>query len=57
MSFRLPARLYRSYRVRTQYEGTDDALAGAPQQVESVVVNDGSAQRSTVNRIAVNFGG
>jgi hypothetical protein len=49
--------LYRSYRTRTLYEGTDDALAGAPQQVESVVFNDGSAQRSMVNRITVTFGG
>jgi hypothetical protein len=48
---------YRSYRTRTLYEGTDDALAGAPQEVESVVVNDGSAQRSMVNRITVTFGG
>src|SRR4029077_5135144 len=30
---------YRSYRVRTLYEGTTDALAGAPQKVEGVVVN------------------
>jgi hypothetical protein len=48
---------YRSHRVRTLYEGSDDALAGAPQQVENVVVNDGSAQRSMVNRITVTFGG
>jgi hypothetical protein len=48
---------YRSYRVRTLYEGTDDALAGAPQKVESVVINDGSAQRSMVNSITVTFGG
>ena len=48
---------YRSYRVRTLYEGIDDALAGAPQKVESVVVNDGSAQRSMVNSITVTFGG
>jgi arylsulfate sulfotransferase len=47
---------YRSYRVRTLYEGIDDALAGAPQTVESVVVNDGSAQRSMVNRITARFG-
>jgi hypothetical protein len=32
-------------------------LAGAPQRVESVVLNDGSAQRSMVNRITVTFGG
>ncbi|SIO58313.1 Arylsulfotransferase (ASST) [Singulisphaera sp. GP187] len=48
---------YRSYRVRTLYEGTDDALAGAPRKVESVVINDGSAQRSMVNRITVTFDG
>ena len=48
---------YRSYRLRTLYEGSDDALAGAPQQVENVVVNDGSAQRSMVNRITVTFSG
>src|SRR5262249_42589476 len=48
---------YRSYRVRTLYEGTDDALAGAPQTAESAVVNDGSAQRSMVNSITVTFGG
>ncbi len=48
---------YRSYRVRTLYEGTDDALSGAPQKVASVVVNDGSAQRSMVKSITVNFGG
>src|SRR5262249_18960203 len=33
---------YRSFRMRTLYEGIDDALAGAPGKVESVVVNDGS---------------
>src|SRR5262249_44984397 len=48
---------YRSYRMRTLYEGIDDELAGAPQKVESVVVNDGSAQRSMVNRITVTFSG
>ena len=48
---------YRSYRVRTLYEGIDDALAGPPQKVESVVVNDGSAQRSMVNSLTVTFGG
>jgi arylsulfate sulfotransferase len=47
---------YRSYRVRTLYEGANDVLAGAPPKVESVVLNDGSAQRSTVNRITVTFG-
>src|SRR5207302_8201730 len=48
---------YRSYRMRTLYEGVDDALAGAPRKVESVVLNDGSAQRSMVNRITVTFDG
>jgi hypothetical protein len=48
---------YRSYRMRTLYEGIDDVLAGAPQKVESVVVNDGAAQRSMVNSITVTFGG
>src|SRR5262249_58803387 len=48
---------YRSYRTRTLYEGTDDALAGAPRKVESVVVNDGSAQRSMVNRVTLTFDG
>jgi hypothetical protein len=48
---------YRAYRVRTLYEGVGDALAGAPVKVESVVLNDGSAQRSMVNRITVTFGG
>jgi hypothetical protein len=48
---------YRSFRIRTLYEGTDDALAGAPQKVESVVVNDGSAQRSMVNSITVTLDG
>jgi hypothetical protein len=48
---------YRSFRMRTLYEGTDDALAGAPQKVESVVLNDGSAQRSMVNSITVTLGG
>ena len=48
---------YRSFRLRTLYEGIDDALAGEPLAVESVVVNDGSAQRSMVNRITVTFGG
>ena len=49
--------LYRSYRTRTLYEGIDDALAGAPRTVESVIVNDGSAQRSMVNSLTVTFGG
>jgi hypothetical protein len=38
---------YRSFRVRTLYEGVDDALAGAPQTVESVL-NDGAAQRPMI---------
>ena len=48
---------YRSYRLRTLYEGIDDALAGDARKVESVVINDGSAQRSMVNSIAVTFDG
>ena len=48
---------YRSFRVRTLYEGVDDALAGAPLKVESVVVNDGGAQRSMVNSLTVTFNG
>ena len=48
---------YRSYRLRTLYEGIDDALAGTPTKVESVVINDGSAQRSMVNRVTITFGG
>jgi len=48
---------YRSFRVRTLYEGVDDALAGDPMVVESVVVNDGSAQRSMVDGITVTIGG
>src|SRR5262249_60504618 len=48
---------YRSHRTRTLYEGITDELAGAPQKVESMVINDGSAQRSMVNRITVPFGG
>src|SRR5262249_10174132 len=48
---------YRSYRMRTLYEGIDDALAGAPQKVERVVLNDGSAQRSMIDSITVTFGG
>jgi hypothetical protein len=48
---------YRSYRMRTLYEGVSDALAGTPSQIESVVINDGSAQRSMVNRITVTFSG
>lgn len=48
---------YRSFRMRTLYEGIGDALAGAPSQVQSVVLNDGSAQRSMVNSITVTFSG
>jgi Arylsulfotransferase (ASST) len=48
---------YRAYRMRTLYEGVDDALAGAPRPVESIVLNDGSAQRSMVNSITVTFAG
>src|SRR5262245_61383595 len=49
--------VYRSFRIRTLYEGTDDVLAGAPRTVESVVINDGSAQRSMVKSITVTFNG
>jgi hypothetical protein len=48
---------YRTFRMRTLYEGTDDALAGAPMTVASVVLNDGSAQRSMINSITVTFSG
>ena len=48
---------YRTFRGRTLYEGVDDALAGAPQTVASVVVNDGGAQRSMVNSLTVTFSG
>src|SRR5262245_48265338 len=48
---------YRSFRMRTLYEGIGDALAGAPRKVESVVLNAGSVQRSMVNRITVTFDG
>src|SRR5207245_8612302 len=48
---------YRSFRIRTLYEGIDDVLAGAPQTVASVVLNDGSAQRSMVNSLTVTFSG
>src|SRR5262249_29807576 len=48
---------YRSYRMRTLYEGVDDVQAGAAQQVESVVLNDASSQRSMINRITVTFAG
>jgi hypothetical protein len=56
-SLRTASPEYRSFRVRTLYEGTDDALAGAPEKVDGVVVNDGSAQRSMVKRVTVTFGG
>jgi len=46
---------YRNYRIRTLYEGIEDVLAGAPQKVESVVLNDGSAQRSMINSVTVTF--
>jgi hypothetical protein len=48
---------YRTFRVRTLYEGVDDALAGAPRKVVNVAINDGSAQRSMVNSITVTFDG
>jgi hypothetical protein len=48
---------YRAFRVRTLYEGVDDALAGVPQKVESVALNDGTAQRSMVNSLTVTFNG
>ncbi len=48
---------YRSFRMRTLYGGVDDALAGAPEKVESVVLNDGAAQRSMVNSLSVTFSG
>src|SRR5437763_1483531 len=48
---------YRSYRMRTLYEGVDDALAGAPRTVESIVLNDGAAQRSMIDSITVTFNG
>jgi hypothetical protein len=48
---------FRAFRMRTLYEGIDDALAGAPTRVESVVINDGSAQRSMVSSITVIFDG
>jgi hypothetical protein len=55
LEFRAPE--YRSYRLRTLYEGIDDSLAGPPRKVESIVLNDGAAQRSMINRITVNFSG
>src|SRR5262249_6384912 len=54
---KLAAPEYRSFRMRTLYEGIGDALAGAPRTVESVVLNDGSAQRAMVNRITLSVGG
>src|SRR5262249_24558522 len=48
---------YRSYRIRTLYEGVDDALAGAPQKVARLGINDGAVQRSMVNSLTVTFGG
>src|SRR5262249_15313968 len=42
---------YRSFRLRTLYEGTDVP----PPQVESVAVNDGSTQRSLVTSLTVTF--
>ena len=48
---------YRSYRMRTLYEGIEDVLAGAPQTVDSAVVNDGAAQRSMVNSLTVTING
>ena len=44
------AQEYRSYRIRTLYEGTN-----AAPEVQSVVVNDGSPQRSMVNSLTVTF--
>src|SRR5207245_8279186 len=46
---------FRSFRMRTLYEGVDYALAGAPQKVDSVVLTDGAAQRSMVNSLTVTF--
>src|SRR5262249_55138567 len=48
---------YRSFRVRTLYERIDDALAGAPQKGESIVINDGSAQRPPGNQNTVTLRG
>jgi hypothetical protein len=45
---------FRSFRMRTLYEGISDQLA-APATVASVVVNDGSVQRSMVNSLTVTF--
>jgi len=41
---------FRTYRMRTLYEGTN-----AAPQVQSVVVNDGSPQRSMVTSLTVTF--
>ncbi len=46
---------YRSFRMRTLYEGVDDALAGAPQQVDSGVRNDHASQRVVVDNLTVPF--
>jgi hypothetical protein len=45
---------FRSYRMRTLYEGISDQLA-APATVASVVINDGTAQRSMVTSLTVTF--
>src|SRR6516162_5873976 len=45
---------FRSFRMRTLYEGISDQLA-APATVASVLVNDGSVQRSMVNSLTVTF--
>jgi hypothetical protein len=45
---------YRSFRTRTLYEGISDQLA-APATVASVVINDGTAQRSMVTSLTVTF--
>jgi hypothetical protein len=39
------------------YQGIEDALAGPPVSVESVVLGDGSAQRSMIDRVTVKFNG
>jgi hypothetical protein len=48
------SREFRSFRIQTLYEGTSDQLA-TPATVASVVVNDGSAQRSMVTSLTVTF--
>jgi hypothetical protein len=45
---------FRSFRMRTLYEGISDQLT-APATVASVLVNDGSVQRSMVNSVTVTF--